>query len=110
MHNPLSTHAAICRFLTERYAEERANAQWGAEMLLKAGAPQIGLSIAEAERRGRVDVERVELKVRFLEETVRPYLGAAGVIGENADRQVRLLAWAYSNHRDYKDRWLPPEQ
>ncbi|MEC3994026.1 DUF6221 family protein [Actinacidiphila sp. DG2A-62] len=102
-----NTHTAISKFLTARYAEDVDKAQRAAELLLNVGAPQMGMSKPVAERHGRVDIQRAELQQRFLDETVLPHLGADGPLGENADRQLRLLAWAYSNHPDYKDRWLP---
>lgn len=100
-----STHEAICEFLAARYAEDLARARQLGAMMVTVGAPKMGVSPETAERQARIGVQRAELEQTFLDETIRPHLGADGLTGQIADRQLRLLAWAYSDHRDYQDNW-----
>jgi len=104
---PTRTQRTILAFLDAHYATARQRAEWGAEQLLKVGAPSLGISPQQAERQGRIDVARAELLQRFLDETIRPHLGADGLLGANADRQLRLLAWGYSDQSGYDDAWQP---
>lgn len=99
----------VVKFLTARYNDAVKHAHWGAEMLINVGAPQMGTPKGRAEKLARIDIQRAELLQRFLDTTVVPYLGRDDELGANADRQLRLLAWAYSDHGDYKDIWEPAE-
>lgn len=99
----------VVKFLTARYSEAVKHAHWGAEMLINVGAPQMGTPKGRAEKIARIDIQRAELLQRFLDTTIVPYLGHDGELGANADHQLRLLAWAHSDHSDYKSVWEPAE-
>jgi len=99
-------HQQILDFLDARYAEELQMVQQ-----MKVGLRQVQLDAGATpeaiDRLNRIGVEKAELLQRFLDETVRPHLGADGLTGQVADQQLRLLAWAYSDRPGYEDEWEP---
>ena len=43
----------------------------------------------------------------LLDETIRPVLADQGPPGDNAERQLRLLAHRHAAHTDYREHWHP---
>jgi hypothetical protein len=98
---------AMVEFLRARYAEGIDNARTIGNMLVTQGAPRLGVSPERAERRAREGLHAAELRARFLEETVIPYLGTAGPTGRIAEQQLRMLAWEHLGHPGYEEQWAP---
>lgn len=104
---PSRTQKRILAFLDTQYAQARKDARESGEMLVNIGAPQLGVPPEKAQRHARIGTERAALLQRFLDDTIRPHLGSDGPLGDNADRQLRLLAWGYSDQPGYDDAWQP---
>lgn len=99
--------AAIVDFLRQEYADSVDRARELGNMLITRGAPQLGISTEQAQRRARADLHAAETRARFFEETVVPYLGTAGPTGRIADQQLRLLAYEHHGARGYDESWRP---
>jgi hypothetical protein len=81
------------------------------------------LSIYEAGRTGKINLPGVDqakiLELQWesvqaanaletlLRDTIRPYLGADGELGENAERQLRLLGRRHAVDKGYREEWRP---
>jgi len=82
-------------------------AQSLANPLVTESAGTLGLSVEAARGEARRQLHAAEVRSRFFEETVVPYLGTAGPVGRIAEQQLGLLAWEHVGHRDYRDEWYP---
>lgn len=99
--------ANLVTFLRARQAEDIERARMLGNTLIVHGAEHLGVALPAAERQARATQHRAEVQSLLLEETVAPYLGTAGPTGRIAEQQLRLLAWAHSDHRDYLAEWAP---
>lgn len=97
----------LVQFLRDRLADGIETARVTANGMVTVLGPQMGIEPAAAERQARSTVRAAELKRALFEETIRPYLGTAGPTGRIAERQLRLFAAMYADHRDYREEWRP---
>ncbi|MFE2850580.1 DUF6221 family protein [Streptomyces lavendulae] len=97
---------ALVQFLRARLDEKRENAQSIAgTMARNAGA--LNLDPERAVAHAQEMVTAVEARVRLFEETIYPYLWVDGRAGRLADLQLRLLAFEFTAHPDYRTEWAP---
>jgi hypothetical protein len=99
--------AAMVDFLRSRYADGLANAREIGNMLVTNAEDRFGLPRDRAEQQARSSLHAAEVRSRFLEETVVPYLGTAGPTGRIAAQQLQLLALEHFGHTDFDRRWTP---
>lgn len=98
--------SAIVEFLRARYAESVASARQIGNVFI-AEADRFGVRQGQAEQHAQLRLHATEIRSRFFEETVVPYLGTAGPTGRIAEVQLRLLAWEHLGHPDFDARWSP---
>ncbi|CUW29684.1 hypothetical protein TUE45_04393 [Streptomyces reticuli] len=94
-------------FLRAQYAQKINDIQEIGNAMIAAADAGLSLSRETAERQARLDLHAAEMRVRFLEETVIPYVGTAGPTGRIVSQQLRLLAAEHAGHRDYRTEWQP---
>jgi len=99
--------AAMVAFLHDRYALSLDTARSMAKAFSLGMGSDLGLQPADAAHQARSGIHAAENRVRFLDETVVPYLGTAGPTGRIADQQLRLLAWERRGDRGYDEAWRP---
>ncbi|QQM45179.1 hypothetical protein [Streptomyces liliifuscus] len=97
--------AAIVDFLRRQYADSVDLARRMENLAATGQIPGLDVPPGQAANFGRVHA--AETRVRFLDETVAPYLGTAGPTGRIADMQLRLLAWEHAGVRGYDEAWRP---
>lgn len=94
-------------FLRDQYESSLHTARSIQNLVATQGLPNLGVE-PSSERASRFGgVHAAETRIRFLDETVVPYLGTAGPTGRIADQQLRLLAWEHQGSRGYNEAWLP---
>ncbi|MFF5445471.1 DUF6221 family protein [Streptomyces sp. NPDC012888] len=91
-------------FVSARLAEA-ADTAGVIRTALLAKHEELGVRAESALKHGGATVHRAEAMVRLFEETVRPYLWMTGPVGQVAQRQLRILASGYAEHRDYRPEW-----
>lgn len=96
----------MVEFLRSRYAEGIASARQIGNVFI-AEADRFKVRRDQAEQHARLSLHIAEIRSRFFEETVVPYLGTAGPTGRIAEQQLRLLAWEHLGHADFDERWVP---
>jgi hypothetical protein len=94
-------------FLRDRYAANLDSAQSMARAFTLGMGSSLGLKPADAAHQARSGIHAAETRIRFLDETVVPYLGTAGPTGRIADIQLRLLANEHQSAHDYHEEWRP---
>ncbi|WP_405888853.1 hypothetical protein OG762_36875 [Streptomyces sp. NBC_01136] len=97
--------AAMVAFLRDRYADSIDLARSMENLAATGQLP--GLNVAPSQAVDFGGVHAAESRLRFLDETVIPYLGTAGPTGRIADHQLRLLAWEHQGARGYQEGWAP---
>jgi hypothetical protein len=92
-------------FLRDHYADSIDLARRMENLAATGQIP--GLNVKPSQAAGFGRVYAAESRTRFLDETVVPYLGAAGPTGRIADMQLRLLADEHQGARGYDEAWRP---
>ncbi|MFI7364219.1 hypothetical protein ACIBO4_18990 [Streptomyces sp. NPDC050149] len=92
--------ADLATFLRTQFTEELKNARFTSSMMVTQ-AERLGIKPEDAAKQGRFSLATAEARLALFEDTVVPYLGAAGPGGRNAEYQLRLLAAPYVEHKDY---------
>ena len=80
-----------------------------ASIVRAGGVPKLGLSGDDFVRVERPRIRRAELRLTFLNDTVRPYLGTAGPTGRIAEQQLRLIGAEFEDQGGYQPEWAPVE-
>ncbi|MFE2283317.1 hypothetical protein ACFXDJ_03985 [Streptomyces sp. NPDC059443] len=97
---------AVVGFLRARLSEKLENAQSMASALTRnAGTLNVDPKMAVAF--AQESVTAAQARIRLFEETVYPYLWVDGRAGRLADLQMRLMAFEYTAHEDYRTEWAP---
>ncbi|MEU3613486.1 hypothetical protein ABZ725_14380 [Streptomyces sp. NPDC006872] len=95
--------AAMVDFLRGRYASSVELARTMRNLAATGQVPELDIAPSRAGEFGRVHA--AETRMRFLDETVVPYLGTAGPTGQIADMQLRMLADEHRGSNGYDDAW-----
>ena len=101
----MSDHGAMVEFVRDRLSDGISNARETGNMLITHGVPALGVPLDFAERRARDQLHAAEMRYRFFEETVVPYLGTAGPTGRIAEQQLRLLVSEHRGDLGYDEAW-----
>jgi hypothetical protein len=78
-------------------------------MVQNDGIPDLGITGEAYARADQPRIRRAELRLTFLNDTVRPYLGTAGPTGRIAEQQLRLLGAEFADRPGYRPEWSPEE-
>lgn len=104
-----ASHDALVEFVSARVAGDVEDARGMHDAFSSGsfnpearGISRDGLIAMQRERIGAAEAMQI-----LFEETVRPHLGTPGPVGDNAERQLRLLAFRDARHRDYREDWAP---
>lgn len=95
--------AAMVDFLRARYASSVDTVRTIHNLMATDGASKLSEPANQAAMLGRVHA--AETRIRFLDETVVPYLGTAGPTGRIADIQLRMLADEHRGTTGHDDAW-----
>jgi len=87
--------------------ELKALLSFQAHIVKTGGIPGLGLSGEDFVRVERPRIRRAELRLTFLNDTVRPYLGTAGPTGRIAEQQLRLIGAEFADQAGYRPDWAP---
>ena len=99
--------AAMVEFLHAEYASSLRTSQSIQNRVAAEGLPSLNIAPG-AETASRFGgVHAAETRIRFLDETVIPYLGTAGPTGRIADIQLRLLVDEHRGKHGYDEAWRP---
>lgn len=98
----------LVQFLRARLADELDDAQTMASVLAR-NAGVLGVDPAKAVEVAQERVTAAQARIRMLEETIVPYLWVDGRAGRLAGLQVRLMAFAFTGHRDFRTEWAPDQ-
>ncbi|MFD3520433.1 DUF6221 family protein [Streptomyces sp. NPDC058653] len=96
--------ASLVAFLRARLDEGLETARLIGNTLITQ-RERMGVTLEAAESQAQRSSRAAEARRTLFEETVVPYLGTAGPGGRNAERQLRLLAWEYTDHKDFDPSW-----
>lgn len=99
--------AAMVAFLRDQYASSLQTARDIKALVSRQGLPSLGVEAGSKQASQYGGVHAAETRIRFLNETVVPYLGTAGPTGRIADQQLRLLALERAENYGYDDAWRP---
>lgn len=97
--------AAMVAFLRDRYALSLDNARSMAKAFSLGMGGDLGLQPGDAAHQARSGIHAAETRLRFLDETVIPYLGTAGPAGRIAEIQLRMLVDEHRGAAGYDDGW-----
>jgi hypothetical protein len=98
---------AIVDFLRARYASSLHASRSIQNLVATEGLPSLNVAPGPETASQFGGVHAAETRIRFLDETVAPYLGTAGPTGRIADIQLRLLAWEHRDAHGYDEGWAP---
>ncbi|MFF5703411.1 DUF6221 family protein [Streptomyces sp. NPDC012794] len=96
----------LLRFLRSRLDDDRLNAHSIAGALAR-NADSLDLHPGRAAAHAQERVTAAQARIRLLEETIVPYLWVDGRAGRLAELQLRLMAFEFTAHRDYRTEWAP---
>lgn len=99
---------ALVQFLRARLDEKRGHSRSMA-LIIARGAGSLDIRPEVAVAHAQEMVAAAEARVRLFEETVYPYLWVDGRAGRLADLQMRLLAFEFTAHPDYRTEWAPDQ-
>ncbi|MFB6805464.1 DUF6221 family protein [Streptomyces sp. NPDC056387] len=98
----------LVQFLRARLVEKQDHARSMAPIVARgAGSMDVRPELAAAFAQEMVTA--AEARLRLFEETIYPYLWVDGRAGRLADLQMRLMAFEYTAHQDYRPGWAPDE-
>jgi hypothetical protein len=98
----------LLSFVTNQLEQELWDTRsLGQRIVRNGGIPGLNLSGEDFAKVHQPDVRRAELRLEFLNTTVRPYLGTAGPTGLIAEQQLRLIGAEFANKRGYQPEWAP---
>jgi len=97
---------ALVQFLRARLIEKRDHARSIAGTMAR-NASALNLDPERAAAHAQEMVTAAQARVRLFDETIHPYLGVDGRAGRLADLQLRLMAFEYTAHTDYRTEWAP---
>ncbi|MFK0045513.1 hypothetical protein ACIQU4_15570 [Streptomyces sp. NPDC090741] len=97
---------ALVQFLRARLDEKLESAQSSAAALTR-NAGTLGVNPEKATAFAQEMVTAAQARIRLFEETVYPYLWVDGRAGRLADLQMRLKAFEFTAHPDYRSDWAP---